>query len=61
VQYLSPVTGAREAMEKVDPSQVDNSAIFPDAAQLAQAHTWRPLTAQEESRYLDAYQKVVNG
>jgi spermidine/putrescine transport system substrate-binding protein len=61
VQYLSPVTGAREAMEKVDPSQVDNTAIFPDEAELAQAHTWRPLTAQEESRYLDAYQKVVNG
>jgi spermidine/putrescine transport system substrate-binding protein len=61
VQYLSPVTGAREAMEKVDPSQVDNTAIFPDEAELAQAHTWRPLTAQEESRYLDAYQNVVSG
>lgn len=61
VQYLSPVTGAREAMEKVDPSQVDNPAIFPDDKQLAQAHTWRPLTSQEESAYLDKYQAVVNG
>ncbi|MFN8167617.1 MAG: spermidine/putrescine ABC transporter substrate-binding protein [Candidatus Nanopelagicales bacterium] len=61
VQYLSPVVGAREAMEKVDPSQVDNTAIFPDEAQLKQAHNWRPLTAQEESRYQGMYQAVVNG
>jgi spermidine/putrescine transport system substrate-binding protein len=61
VQYLSPVTGAREAMEKVDPTQVDNTAIFPDAAELAQAHVWRPLTAQEESTYLGQFQAVVNG
>ena len=61
VQYLSPVEGAREAMEQVDPSQVDNTAIFPDEAELAQARTWRPLTPQEETRYLDAYLSVVNG
>lgn len=61
VQYLSPVEGAREAMEKVDPSQVDNPAIFPSDADLAQAHTWRVLTPQEESRYLDQYQAVVTG
>ncbi len=61
VQYLSPVQGAREAMEKVDPSQVDNPAIFPSDADLAQAHTWRVLTPQEESRYLEQYQAVVLG
>ncbi len=61
VQYLSPVVGAREAMEKVDPSQVDNPAIFPSDADLAQAHTWRVLTPQEESRYLAQYQAVVLG
>lgn len=61
VQYLSPVVGAREAMEKVDPTQVDNPAIFPSDADLAQAHTWRVLTPQEESRYLDQYQAVVLG
>ena len=61
VQYLSPVQGAREAMEKVDPTQVDNPAIFPSDADLAQAHTWRVLTPQEESRYLEQYQAVVLG
>lgn len=61
VQYLSPVEGAREAMETVDPSQVDNPAIFPSDADLAQAHTWRVLAPEEESRYLDQYQAVVTG
>jgi spermidine/putrescine transport system substrate-binding protein len=61
VQYLSPVTGAREAMEKVDPSQVDNPAIFPSAEDLAAAHAWRAMTAEEEQRYLKAFQAVVTG
>jgi spermidine/putrescine transport system substrate-binding protein len=61
VQYLSPVTGTREAMEKVDPTQVDNPAIFPSDADLAAAHTWKALTPAEENRYLSAYQAVVNG
>lgn len=61
VQYLSPVKGAREAMEQVDPTQVDNPAIFPSDADLAQAHTWRVLAPEEESRYLELYQSVVTG
>lgn len=61
VQYLSPVVGAREAMEKVDPTQVDNPAIFPSDADLKAAHTWKALTPAEENRYLTAYQAVVNG
>jgi spermidine/putrescine transport system substrate-binding protein len=61
VQYLSPVEGAREAMAKVDPTQVDNTAIFPDDKELAQAHPWRPLTSQEESAYLDKFTQVVSG
>jgi spermidine/putrescine transport system substrate-binding protein len=61
VQYLSPVKGAREAMENVDPAQVDNPAIFPSDEDLAQAHTWRVLAPAEETRYLDLYQSVVSG
>jgi spermidine/putrescine transport system substrate-binding protein len=61
VQYLSPVEGAREAMEQIDPEQVDNSAIFPSEADLAQARVWRTLTPEEEQRYLTAYQAVING
>jgi spermidine/putrescine transport system substrate-binding protein len=48
-------------MEQIDPEQVDNSAIFPSDADLAQAHVWRTLTPEEEQRYLAAYQAVING
>ena len=61
VQYLSPVKGARAAMEKVDPTQVDNIAIFPTEELLKKATIWRPLTTVEETRYLQAFQGVVNG
>ena len=30
VNYICPVEGAREEMEKIDPSLVDNPLIFPD-------------------------------
>ena len=36
VNYICPVDGAREAMEKVDPSLVDAPLIFPDDEMLSQ-------------------------
>jgi spermidine/putrescine transport system substrate-binding protein len=53
VNYVSPVQGAREAMEKVDPSLVDAPLIFPDDEFLAQAFPFMSLdeaTAKEYDR-----------
>ena len=36
VNYICPVDGAREEMEKIDPSLVDNPLIFPDDDMLEQ-------------------------
>ena len=36
VNYICPVEGAREEMEKIDPSLVDNQLIFPDEETLAE-------------------------
>src|SRR4051812_40155391 len=47
VNYISPVQGAREAMEKIDPSLVDNPLIFPSDEDLARAHVFRTLSADE--------------
>ena len=35
VNYICPVEGAQQAMEKIDPSLVDNQLIFPDEEDLA--------------------------
>ena len=38
VQYICPVAGAQEEMEKIDPSLVDNPLIFPTEDDLTNVH-----------------------
>lgn len=59
VNFISPVLGAREAMEKLDPSLVDNSLIFPSEADLKLAHVFRTLDATEESDYNSRFQTAI--
>jgi spermidine/putrescine transport system substrate-binding protein len=59
VNYITPVQGAREAMEKIDPTLVDNPLIFPDEAFLAKTHVFRTLTPQEEQKYSADFQRVI--
>lgn len=48
VWYVSPVEGAREAMEEIDPSLVDQPLIFPDDEFLA--NTWAFMGLDESTR-----------
>jgi spermidine/putrescine transport system substrate-binding protein len=59
VNYICPVEGARAAMEKLDPDLADNPYIFPDADILGKAKPFRTLTAQEETAFSTAFQKVL--
>ena len=59
VQYIAPVDGAREAMEEVDPSLVDNQLIFPDEATLSTVSVFRSLTPEEETKYQADFQRVI--
>ncbi len=59
VNYICPVQGAKEAMEAIDPSLVDDQLIFPDDSMLAQAHVFRALTPDEETAYNEAFQSVI--
>jgi len=59
VDYICPVVGAQEAMQRVDPSLVSDTNIFPDAATLAKVKTFRSLTPQEESDFGALFQKTV--
>lgn len=61
VNYITPVVGAREAMEKLDPSQVDNQLIFPNEETLAQAHIFRTLTNEEQQKYSAQFEAVGLG
>lgn len=59
VNFICPVEGAREAMEKIDPSLVDNPLIFPTAEDLARTRVFRTLTAEEETDYGSRFQQTI--
>ncbi|WP_244894717.1 ABC transporter substrate-binding protein [Agreia pratensis] len=61
VNYITPVVGAREAMESIDPELANNQLIFPDEKTLEQAHVFRTLTAEEEKTLGTEFQKVLLG
>lgn len=61
VNYITPVDGAREAMEEFAPELVDNQLIFPDDSTLANAKMFRTLTAAEEQSFGNAFQSVLLG
>ena len=61
VNYITPVVGAKEAMEAIDPELADNQLIFPDETTLRDAHVFRTLTAEEEKTLGTEFQKVLLG
>ena len=61
VNYICPVEGAQEAMEKVDPSLVDNPLIFPTPEILTQAKTMMPLTESQSQTYENDWTALLTG
>lgn len=59
VNYICPVQGAREQMEKTDPALAENPLIFPTDDYLEHARIIRALTPDEESRYNTAFQQAI--
>jgi len=59
VAYVTPVKGAQEAMQDVDPDQVDNPAIFPTDDDFTRLKQFRTLTSEEDKRYSTAFQKAL--
>lgn len=61
VNYVCPVQGAQEEMEKIDPELAQSEWIFPTDEILSNAQVFRPLTPQEQSEYTGAFGRVVQG
>jgi spermidine/putrescine transport system substrate-binding protein len=51
VNYICPVKGAQQAMEKIDPSLVDNDLIFPSDDFLAQTWLFQNLDEKTSRTY----------
>ncbi|WP_249666337.1 polyamine ABC transporter substrate-binding protein [Nocardioides faecalis] len=61
VWYICPVKGAREAMEKVDPSLVDNPLIFPTEESAATTHSFMALEEFQIRAYEGDFADVAGG
>lgn len=61
VNYITPVEGAREEAEKIDPELAENQLIFPNEDTLAQVKIFRGLTPDEEQSFGDQFQSVLLG
>src|SRR3954468_93597 len=59
VNYVTPVVGAQEEMQKIDPKLASNELIFPTTATASKLHPYVNLTADEERQMNEAMQKVV--
>ena len=59
VNYICPVEGGQQAMEKIDPSLVDNPLIFPDADFLANTYSFMGLDSETEQKYLQMFADVI--
>jgi spermidine/putrescine transport system substrate-binding protein len=60
VQYISPVTGAREAMEKVDPRS-STTRCSSRREFLARTRTFMDVDAEQEKRYAQAWTSLMGG
>ena len=61
VWYICPVAGAREAMEKVDPSLVDNNLIFPSDEFLATTRDFMALDEKTRQQYENDFRQASGG
>lgn len=59
VNYICPVQGAKAAMEKIDPTLVDNPLIFPTDEDLKKAFVFRTLSPAEESDYSEQFATAI--
>jgi len=59
VNYICPVEGAREAMEEVDDSLVDNQLIFPDEEFLAASFAFMELDEKQREGYERDFNQVI--
>jgi spermidine/putrescine transport system substrate-binding protein len=58
VQYISPVKGTKEAIEKIDPDLVNDPLVFPDAAALENLFEFNP-EAIENPDFQEKWQAVI--
>jgi spermidine/putrescine transport system substrate-binding protein len=58
INYVCPVAGAQQAMEKINPAAVNNPLIFPTQAMWNSLKIFRELTPNEQRTFSAEFQKA---
>jgi spermidine/putrescine transport system substrate-binding protein len=61
VNYVTPVAGAQQAMESIDPTLATNEFIFPTESTLSRAKALRQITPEEDKKYATLFEKAKVG
>jgi len=59
--YVSPVSGVKEILQKIDPTAAKSQLIFPSDSFTKDCDTAPTLTGEEEQRVTQAFDAVVSG
>ncbi|WP_424211526.1 polyamine ABC transporter substrate-binding protein [Streptomyces sp. BI20] len=59
ISYVCPVDGVKEELAKIDPALADNPLIVPDKAMAAKSHSFRSLSAEEETAFEEKFAKLI--
>jgi spermidine/putrescine transport system substrate-binding protein len=59
VQYVSPVDGVREELEKIDPELANSPLLFPDEETLNRTYSFANLSEDVEAEYDAAFSEIT--
>lgn len=59
VNYISPVQGAQEAMQEIDPELAEDELIFPSGETLSNTFEFMVLDEETEAEYQRLFQSVI--
>jgi spermidine/putrescine transport system substrate-binding protein len=59
INYVSPVDGVKPELAKIDPDAANNPLIIPDKAMAAKSHSFRSLSAKEETAFEEKFAKLT--
>jgi spermidine/putrescine transport system substrate-binding protein len=60
VEYISPVKGVSQVLEKIDPDIAHNPLITPPDDILSRLHIFKKLTPEEEQEFNDKFNAILN-
>ncbi|CAL9610225.1 polyamine ABC transporter substrate-binding protein [Streptomyces sp. enrichment culture] len=59
INFVCPVDGVKDELAKIDPDAANNPLIIPDQAMQAGSHSFRSLSAKEETAYEEKFAKLT--